>query len=415
MGRRFDFLIRENHPKSIISLKYDAVEMAKSYDLNSNKMITEKNAKLPRILKDMLDMLVQEQQGDATRTHQTSHISVVTQHKYLMITTMIHHLPADILDHIFQHTERITLKECRLVCVSWYLLTTPYLFRSIQINSTSQIAEFIGFHEDPASDQLVPSGKYVRRVTAGEGIGMADTRVSLENFETFVKYCSKVTSVSISLTACEGSLHRYLFEVDDNIKWKLHRLDRNTEGQTFNLDHYYKYKDTIKVIRWLKDIQGFHFVADFPLLEELALPSTVVITNIQDFMFICNKCPNLIELDLYTNMNDHTSLMANFVVCPSLKTLNVKCHSLIPKVLVNHITTSLVNLSDITFWIEITSIQTNFGEIYKQLKDFLFTSQQKAVSLKLKTETRHTIDNEKIYMMIDECLNIVYHPSQLKA
>ena len=58
MGRRFDFLIRENHPKSIISLKYDAVEMAKSYDLNSNKMITEKNAKLPRILKDMLDMLV---------------------------------------------------------------------------------------------------------------------------------------------------------------------------------------------------------------------------------------------------------------------------------------------------------------------------------------------------------------------
>ncbi|KAL4206413.1 hypothetical protein AB4K20DRAFT_1998948 [Rhizopus microsporus] len=328
---------------------------------------------------------------------------------------MIHHLPADILDHIFQHTERITLKECRLVCVSWYLLTTPYLFRSIQINSTSQIAEFIGFHEDPASDQLVPSGKYVRRVTAGEGIGMADTRVSLENFETFVKYCSKVTSVSISLTACEGSLHRYLFEVDDNIKWKLHRLDRNTEGQTFNLDHYYKYKDTIKVIRWLKDIQGFHFVADFPLLEELALPSTVVITNIQDFMFICNKCPNLIELDLYTNMNDHTSLMANFVVCPSLKTLNVKCHSLIPKVLVNHITTSLVNLSDITFWIEITSIQTNFGEIYKQLKDFLFTSQQKAVSLKLKTETRHTIDNEKIYMMIDECLNIVYHPSQLKA
>ncbi|CAO3684174.1 unnamed protein product, partial [Rhizopus microsporus] len=154
---------------------------------------------------------------------------------------------------------------------------------------------------------------------------------------------------------------------------------------------------------------------DFPLLEELVLPLTVVITNIQDFMFICNKCPNLIELDLYTNMDDHTSLMANFVVCPSLKTLNVKCHSLIPKVLVNHITTSLVNLSDITFWIEITSIQTNFGEIYKQLKDFLFTSQQKAVSLKLKTETRHTIDNEKIYMMIDECLNIVYHPSQLKA
>ena len=65
MGRRFDFLIRENHPKSTTSLEYGAAEVAKNYDLNSNKMIIERNAKLPRALKDMLDMLLQEKQGDA--------------------------------------------------------------------------------------------------------------------------------------------------------------------------------------------------------------------------------------------------------------------------------------------------------------------------------------------------------------
>ncbi|CEG70159.1 hypothetical protein RMATCC62417_06106 [Rhizopus microsporus] len=332
-----------------------------------------------------------------------------------MTTTTIHHLPADILDHIFQHTDRTTLKECRLVCVSWYLLTTPHLFRSIQINSTSQIAKFIDFHENPASDQLVPFGKYVKRVTTGEDRGMADTRISLENYETFVKYCPKVTSVSISLTACEGSLYYYLFEVDENIKWKLHGLDRNTEDQTFTLDNYYKYKDTIRVIRWLEDILDFHFVIDFPLLEELALPSTVVITDIQDFMFICNTCSNLTDLDLYTNMNDHTSLMTDFAVCPSLNTLNVRCRSLIPKVLIDYITTSLVNLSNITFWIEIASTQANFSEIYRQLEDFLFTPQKKLASLTLKAEIGHTGDNEQIYPMIDECLNVVYHPSKLKA
>lgn len=63
MGRRFDFLMRQNHSKSTNSLEYGAAEVAKTYDMNSNKMITERNAKLLRVLKDMLDMLLQERQN----------------------------------------------------------------------------------------------------------------------------------------------------------------------------------------------------------------------------------------------------------------------------------------------------------------------------------------------------------------
>ncbi|CEG64628.1 hypothetical protein RMATCC62417_01567 [Rhizopus microsporus] len=335
-----------------------------------------------------------------------------------MTMTTIYQLPTDILDLVFQHTEITTLKDCRLVCVLWYLLTTPYLFRSVRINNTSQIDEFISFHANPASDQLVQIGKYVKRVTTGRGRRLFDehiTVVDFEHFIKFVKYCPEVTSVSISWSACRGSLYYYLLEVDDNIKWKLHRLDRNTENQRFTLDYYYKYKDTIKVMKWLKDIQDFHFVIDFPLLEELSLPSTAVIADIQDFMFICNTCPNLTKLDLYTNMNDNTSLMSGFDICPSLKTLYVKCRFFIPKVLVDYITASLVNLSNVTFWIEITSTQTNFSEIYKQLKDFLFTPQKEAVYLTLKAEVRYRDNNEQIYTMIDECLNVACRPSKLKA
>ncbi|CEG80989.1 hypothetical protein RMATCC62417_15245 [Rhizopus microsporus] len=332
-----------------------------------------------------------------------------------MTTSAIHRLPAYILDLVFQHTERAALKECRLVCVLWYLLATPYLFRCIQINRTPQIDEFINFHENPASDQLVQFGKYVKRVTTGEGIGMADTRISLENFEKFVKYCPEVTSVSVSLPVCRGSLYYYLFEFDGNIKWKLRRFDQNVENQKLKLDYYYKYKDTIKVIRWLKDAQNFNFVTDFPLLEELALPLTAVVTDIQDFKFICNACPNLTKLDLYINMNDHTRLVTGFAICSSLKTLNVKYHSLIPKALVDYITTSLVNLSNITFWMEVTSIQSNFGEIYKQLKDFLFTPQKEAAYLTLKAQASYRDDKEKIYTMIDECLTVACRPSKLKA
>ncbi|ORE06700.1 hypothetical protein BCV72DRAFT_305324 [Rhizopus microsporus var. microsporus] len=332
-----------------------------------------------------------------------------------MTTPAIHQLPMHILDLVFQHAERTTLKSCRLVCVSWYLLATRHLFRSIQIKNTSQIEEFINFQENPASNQLVRFGKYVKQVTTGEGKGMADTRIPLENFEKFVKYCPEVTSVSISPTACGGSLYRYLFEFDGNIKWKLHRLDEKANPRWFKSDYFYKYKDTIKVIRWLEDTEDFDFVIDFPLLEELALPSTAIITDIQGFMFICNACPNLIELDLYTNMNDDARLVANFAICSSLKTLNVKCRSLIPKVLIDYIAAGLVNLSYVTFCMEITSLQTNFGEIYKQLKDFLFTPQKKVVSLTLRAETRYRSDNEQIYTMIDECLNVACHLSKLKA
>ncbi|CEG77975.1 hypothetical protein RMATCC62417_12644 [Rhizopus microsporus] len=335
--------------------------------------------------------------------------------QHLMTTPAIYKLPADILVLIFQHIERTTLKECRLVCVSWCLLATPYLFRSIQINSTSQIDEFIDFHENSAADQLVQFGKYVKRVTTSEGIGMADKRISLENFETFVEYCSEVTLVSVSLPVFRGSLYYYLSEVDDNIKWKLHRFDRNVENQKLKLDYYYKYKDTIKVIRWLKDNEGFDFAIDFPLLEELTLPSIAVITDIQDFMFICNACPNLTELGLYTNMNNDARLVASFAIYPSLKILNIKCSSLIPKVLIGYIAAGLVNLSYVTFWMEITALQSNFGEIYKQLKDFLVTPQKKVVSLTLRAGTKYMDDTEKTYIMIDECLNVACRPSKLRA
>ncbi|ORE15566.1 hypothetical protein BCV71DRAFT_266425 [Rhizopus microsporus] len=185
-----------------------------------------------------------------------------------------------------------------------------------------QIDKFIDFHENPASDRLVPLGKYVKRVTTGEGREMPDKSIPLENFATFVKHCPEVTSVNISLTA-------YLMRT---LK--------------------------IKSLNWI-------ISTNFPLLEELALPSTVVITDIQDFMFICNACSNLTELDLHTNMNDNARLVAGFAVCPSLKTLSVKCRSLIPKALVDYIAASLVNLSNVTLWMEITAIQVNFGEIYK--------------------------------------------------
>ena len=117
-------------------------------------------------------------------------------------------------------------------------------------------------------------------------------------------------------------------------------------------------------------------------------------------MFIYNACPNLTKLDLFTNMNDNARLVAGFAVCPSLKTLSVKCRSLIPKALVDYIAASLVNLSNVTLWMEITAIQVNFGEIYKQLENFLLTSQKKVVSLTLKAETRYRCDIEKAYTII---------------
>ncbi|ORE02557.1 hypothetical protein BCV72DRAFT_48179 [Rhizopus microsporus var. microsporus] len=231
-----------------------------------------------------------------------------------MTMAAIHRLPADILNLVFQHTERTTLKECRLVCVSWYLLTTPYLFCSIQIKNTSQIDESIDFHENPASYQLVQCGQYVKRVTTGRGRGLIDEIITLENFEKFVKYCPDVTSVRISRFVCNDSLYYYIFEVDGNIKWKLHRFDRNPENQRFKLRYFYKYADTIKVIKWLENIRYFHFVIDFPLLEELALPSTAAITDVQDFMFVCNACSNLAKLELHTKMSDNVSSVTDFAI-----------------------------------------------------------------------------------------------------
>jgi hypothetical protein len=64
MGRRFDFLIRESNPKNVSSLEYGASEVDKDYNLNGNKMIKERGVKLPKVLKDMLDLLGKEKKGD---------------------------------------------------------------------------------------------------------------------------------------------------------------------------------------------------------------------------------------------------------------------------------------------------------------------------------------------------------------
>lgn len=64
MGRRFDYLIRQINPNSSSSLEFGASEVDKNYKLNGNKMIKERGTKLPKVLKDMLDLLVKENEGD---------------------------------------------------------------------------------------------------------------------------------------------------------------------------------------------------------------------------------------------------------------------------------------------------------------------------------------------------------------
>lgn len=64
MGYRFDFLIRESNPKSTCSLEYGASEVAKDLELNGNKVLKEGGEKLPKVLKDMLDLLIERKQGD---------------------------------------------------------------------------------------------------------------------------------------------------------------------------------------------------------------------------------------------------------------------------------------------------------------------------------------------------------------
>ncbi|KAL4207803.1 hypothetical protein AB4K20DRAFT_1971253 [Rhizopus microsporus] len=163
-----------------------------------------------------------------------------------MLTTTIHRL-----DLVFQYTERTALKECRPVCHS--------------------------NQEDPASDQLIPLGKYVKRVITSGSKWMTDTWLLDKHFAMFVKYCPEVTSVSISQFVCGGSLY---YNLKLMIKCKLHRIDRNTEDQKFEL---------------IITITGFTFDSGY---------------HIQDFMFIYNACPNLTKLDLFTNMNDNARQMA---------------------------------------------------------------------------------------------------------
>lgn len=68
MGHRFDFLIRETNFKSTNSFEYGASEVDRTYNFNGNKMIHERGMKLPRVLKDMLDLLVQEKKNASTTT-----------------------------------------------------------------------------------------------------------------------------------------------------------------------------------------------------------------------------------------------------------------------------------------------------------------------------------------------------------
>lgn len=67
MGRRFDFPVKKNYPKSTNSLECGAAEVAKK------KVILKRNMKLPKVLKDILDMFLQ---GDASNVRLVLYILV---------------------------------------------------------------------------------------------------------------------------------------------------------------------------------------------------------------------------------------------------------------------------------------------------------------------------------------------------
>ncbi|KAI8367028.1 hypothetical protein EDC96DRAFT_544064 [Choanephora cucurbitarum] len=74
MGRRFDYLICQINPNSSSSLEFGASEVDKIDKLNGNKMIKERGTKLPKVLKDMLDLLVKENEGVV---HSGLHMKVI--------------------------------------------------------------------------------------------------------------------------------------------------------------------------------------------------------------------------------------------------------------------------------------------------------------------------------------------------
>ncbi|KAI7857762.1 hypothetical protein BDC45DRAFT_532593 [Circinella umbellata] len=95
MGHRFDFLIRETNPKSTNSFEYGASEVDKSYNSNGNKMIKERGIKLPKVLKDMLDILAKENKGGYSNlctvgvVHSGLHMKVIIADRPKGYTTRI--------------------------------------------------------------------------------------------------------------------------------------------------------------------------------------------------------------------------------------------------------------------------------------------------------------------------------------
>lgn len=60
MSHRFDLITHQAEPRSTSRLEYGAGDVSKDYAKKDNKFIKEGGEKLPRVLKHMVEMLIEE-------------------------------------------------------------------------------------------------------------------------------------------------------------------------------------------------------------------------------------------------------------------------------------------------------------------------------------------------------------------
>ncbi|ORE15568.1 hypothetical protein BCV71DRAFT_257255 [Rhizopus microsporus] len=293
----------------------------------------------------------------------------------------IQHLPMAVLELIFKEIKvPEDIKNCKSVCINWMLFEKITLYSH---HDLQQYLQLITQHQ-PDNSRLAQVGEYATQLSLQFICG--NSCISRKDFEKLVVYCPNIGAIYLDPHLFDGCISAYLLDIDDSVKWRLRVIsscDFNHVNMT--VDHFYKYKDSITQLYAPPVFKDVSFLTSFPSLQRLWMSQHFSINTMQDFIFIFDACPKLIELEV--NIATETCSKVVPIVhttYPYLKTLIIKNYARsTSRAFIDYITQRFVNLSNLCLWITHLPTQIVHDKAFDQLLNFFFKQAKQSFSIRL--------------------------------
>ncbi|CEG78480.1 hypothetical protein RMATCC62417_13082 [Rhizopus microsporus] len=299
----------------------------------------------------------------------------------------IQHLPMAVLELIFKEIKvPEDIKNCKSVCINWYFFFTRILFEKITLYSHHDLQQYLQLitQHQPNNNRLAQVGEFATQLSFQFICG--NSCISRKDFEKLVVHCPNIEAIYLGPHLFDDCISAYLLDIDDSVKWRLRIISScDFDHVNMTVDHFYKYKDSITQLYAPPVFKDVSFLTSFPSLQRLWMSQHFSINTMQDFIFIFDTCPKLVELEVNVAIETCSKVVPIVhTTYPYLKTLIIKNYTQrTSKAFIDYISQRFVNLSNL--YLRITHLSTHIvhDKAFDQLLDFFLRQAKRSFLIRL--------------------------------